>query len=126
MAMCSGRTLDKQMRKVGVLNGEVSKIDLTRKPSMDMGMEQGVTDDSRKLDREMERSVRNMLYFALNDDYAQVFKEIDNNGDRSLSASEINLWFCRNRLKTNDQVAIRKWRNIIMLGLKIIDNNNDG
>lgn len=62
LAMCSGRTLDKNLRKVGVLNGEVSSIiDLGRKPSMDIGLSQGITPEAMKLDKEMARSVKNML-----------------------------------------------------------------
>lgn len=60
--MCSGRTLDKMARKWGVLNGEeVAKIDLARKPSMDLGLAGGITKESMKLDKEMDRSVRNMI-----------------------------------------------------------------
>jgi len=126
LAMCSGRTLEKNLRKVGVLDGEVATIDLSRKPSFDLGLVEGLTQDSMKLDKVMERSVKNILFFILDEDYTQSFKNIDCNGDGSLSGSEINDWFCRNRLKTNDQVAIRKWRNIIVLCLKIIDNDNNG
>jgi len=73
LAMCSGRTLDKNLRKWGVLSGEeVSKIDLTRKPSMDIGKEMGISTESIKLDKEMNRAVRNILFFILNDDYMKV------------------------------------------------------
>jgi len=56
----------------------------------------------------------------------KVYNDIDCNKDGNLSVSEINLWFCRNRLKTNDQVMIRQWRNIVGLCMKIIDNDNNG
>jgi len=119
--------LDKNLRKWGVLSGEeVSKIDLTRKPSMDIGKEMGISTESIKLDKEMNRAVRNILFFILNDDYMKVYNDIDCNKDGNLSVSEINLWFCRNRLKTNDQVMIRQWRNIVGLCMKIIDHDNNG
>jgi len=60
--MCSGRTLDKTQRKWGLISGEpVQNIDLTRKPTMDLGKELGISKESMKLDNEMNRSVRNML-----------------------------------------------------------------
>lgn len=124
--MCSAKTLDKQMRKIGVLNSDIAKIDLTRKPSMDLGKTQGITAESMRLDKEMSRSVKNILYFILNNDLKSTFASIDINGDGTLSVSEINMWFCRNRLKTNDQNLIRRWRSIILLCLKIIDKDSDG
>jgi len=56
----------------------------------------------------------------------EIYKQIDVNGDRKLSVSEINQWFCRNRMKTNDQVLIKRWRQIIILCLKVIDKDGDG
>lgn len=61
LAMCSAKTLDRQMRKVGVLNGELSTLDLSRKPTMDLGLLQGISTQSMKLDKEMSRSVKNIL-----------------------------------------------------------------
>ena len=58
--MCSSKTFDKQMRKVGVLNGEVSAMDLSKKPSLNL-IAGGVTDESMKLDKEMSRSEKNLL-----------------------------------------------------------------
>jgi len=59
--MCSAKTLDRQMRKVGVLNGELATLDLSRKPTMDLGLLQGISNQSMKLDKEMSRSVKNIL-----------------------------------------------------------------
>lgn len=123
--MCSAKTLDKQMRKIGVLNGEVETIDLSKKPVLNLGVN-GITPESIRLDKEMSRSVKNLLYFILNNDLSETFDSIDANGDRHLSVSEIGQWFCRTRLKTNDQLLMRKWRNIINLCMKIVDQNNDG
>lgn len=67
--MCSGRTLDKTIRKWGLISGEpVAEVDLTRKPSMNLGKELGINKESIKLDKEMNRAVRNILYFILNED----------------------------------------------------------
>lgn len=59
--MCSAKTLDKQMRKIGVLDGELATVDLSRKPTMDLGLLQGISPQSMKLDKEMSRSVKNIL-----------------------------------------------------------------
>jgi len=58
--MCSAKTFDKQMRKVGVLNGEVSAMDLSKKPSLNLSVG-GVRDENMRLDKEMNRSVKNLL-----------------------------------------------------------------
>lgn len=61
LAMCTAKTLDKTARRWGVLNGEIYNVDLTRKPSMDLGLVQGISETSMKLDKEMNRSVKNIL-----------------------------------------------------------------
>ena len=58
--MCSSKTFDKQMRKVGVLNGELSAMDLSKNPSLNLSVG-GVTDENMKLDKEISRSVKNLL-----------------------------------------------------------------
>ena len=58
--MCSSKTFYKHMRKVGVLNSEVSAIDLNKKSSLNLNAG-GVTDENMKLDKEMSRSVKNLL-----------------------------------------------------------------
>lgn len=58
--MCTAKTLDKNVRKVGVLNGEVESIDLTKKPVFDLGAN-GISVESMKLDKEMNRSVKNLM-----------------------------------------------------------------
>ena len=58
--MCSAKTFDKQMRKVGELNDEVSAMDLSKKPSLDLSAG-CVKDENMKLDKEISRNVKNLL-----------------------------------------------------------------
>lgn len=58
--MCTAKTLDKNLRKIGVLNGEVATIDLSKKPVFDLGVN-GISNESMRLDKEMNRSVKNLL-----------------------------------------------------------------
>ena len=85
--MCSAKTFDKQMRKVGVLNGEVIAMDLSKKPSLNLSAG-GVTDESMKSGKEMRRSEKNMLYFKLNNDLNSTYDQIENNGDENLLMKE--------------------------------------
>lgn len=95
LSRCTAKTLDKQQRKVGVLDCELGVLKLDNKPQIDPVIFDSIHDD-------IVRMCDAVKFWGSEDDYKKIFREIDVNNDKELSVDEIHRWLTRKYIKLSD------------------------
>mmetsp|Transcript_54181 Transcript_54181/g.118134 ORF Transcript_54181/g.118134 Transcript_54181/m.118134 type:complete len:105 (+) Transcript_54181:636-950(+) len=104
MSMTTARTLEKNMRREGVLDGELRELDLNRLPEINLNEDC----DLEQLKEDIEAICKSIKFWVMEDDLDALFKSIDQSGDNCLTVDEVHRWFVRTKLKGCDIHTIKK------------------
>jgi len=103
MSLTTAKTLDKNLRREGVLDNELRDLDLKKMPQIQM------TDtDMESFKEEISSLCKSIKFWVFDGDSNKVFNQIDMSKDGLLSLDEVHRWFVRTKLQGCDMNTIRK------------------
>jgi len=125
MAYTTSKTLEKNMRREGVLdNIELKDLNLKKLPELNNGDMQNT--EMQEFKDEIANMCKAISFWTFEGEILKLFDQIDMSNDGLLSLDEVHRWFVRNKLQGCDMNTIRKYRSILKLGIQNIDKNNNG
>jgi len=104
MSLTTAKTLDKNMRREGVLDLELRNLDLKKLPTIHMQEDCDMED----FKEDVHRLCKSIQFWVFDDNFSSVFQEIDMSHDGKLSLDEVHRWFVRTKLQGCDMNTIRK------------------
>jgi len=106
MSLTTSKTLDKNMRREGVLDGELRDLDLKKMPELTSLNLQNT--DFEEFKEEIICLCKSIKFWIFVENTDTIFSQIDMSKDGSLSLDEVHRWFVRTKLQGCDINTIRK------------------
>lgn len=87
MSLTTAKTLDKNLRRVGVLDVELRNLDLNRLPTIDFQ-----DTDAEEFKVEVHHMCKSIKFWLFDEKFDVIFKQIDQSKDGKLSIDEVHRW----------------------------------